>query len=178
MSAWGKNDTANNAPKWKNVIAVADGTRGNTLFANTTPNAFMNNATIGIYGVDLAHANHNGAGPGWIMESQFTGPVIGYVVANGGLGYTNADSVTVSNGTVNATGTLVTNATGGVVSVTPVANGAGFTNNSILHIALTSSSNTAAGAVITPTLGGRANRKQYEILASLGSISGNTAEPT
>jgi hypothetical protein len=186
MSAWGKNDQANNAPKWPNGDVVGNGANNssgvhyatNTLFANTTVGAFLSNAAVGVYGVDTADMpSYSGkiANPGWVIAKRFTGSVTGFTVANAGATYANTDTVKVSNGTANATGTIVTNNTGGVVSVTLTAGGQGFINATAVNTTITTS--TGTGANVQPILGGRAGRVQFETIAALGSITGNTYLP-
>jgi hypothetical protein len=103
------------------------------------------------------------------------------------IGYSNTDVITASNGTINAVATLTTNATGGITTTTvtnvglfgntqanstvvfTVANATGGattgnTASTVFAANLVTSSNT--GAVLSSiTVGGRANRVQYENLA-------------
>lgn len=113
------------------------------------------------------------------------------VVAGTATGYNNTDVFTVSNGVSNAIASVSTNATGGtltftitnpglfsntaanasaIVAVTNATGGATGGSGATFTANLISSSNT--GAVLTvSTLGGRANRVQYETLAYLRSMN-------
>jgi len=119
--------------------------------------------------------------------------VLSVVASPGGTGYSNTDIVRISNstaGVVNAWCSLTTNSTGGITAVNLVTGGRNFVNATAVAIdvykADTFVASTGSGATITPTmktggaslavtglvtLGGRANRKQYETLVALGSMS-------
>lgn len=168
MSLWGKIDRANNAPKYM-VFAVSNAT-GNVAFSNTTVGAFIPGVSAGIFGVTPAEANtlQRGVSPGWVVETRGTGPVTSLRIANGGVDYANSDKIRISGGTTNATGTLTTNSTGGITSVTLVNPGAGFINVANSTLAVTNATNGSTGgsnASITFTLGGRAGRINYETQA-------------
>jgi hypothetical protein len=177
MSSWGNQDQANNAPKEKNIISNSSA-RGNVVFANTTVGAFASNTSIGLYGVNVNTAVSNAgkmAGPGWVLEKRYTGPISSFSITNAGSTYTNSDVVTVSGGKVNATANVVTNGTGNVVSLSFTANGGGFVNNSVATLSVNTSGGT--GLTVSFVMGGRANRKTFETLVAMGSISGNTYVP-
>ena len=155
MALWGKLDQANNAPEQTSVIAGTS-YRGNTIFSNTTPNAVVNNQVAGLFGVDQTEATVKGRGvtPGWVIVRQGTGPITA-MTASGGAGFVTGDSITVSNGSANATATLVANATGNLVSVAirSTGLGSGYVNNSVVvtgfnrekHVTLITYSGTATG---------------------------------
>lgn len=154
MALWGKLDQANNAPKQTSVIAGTS-YRGNTIFSNTTPNAVVNNQVAGIFGVDQTEATVKlrGVTPGWVIVRQGTGPVTA-MTATGGAGFVTGDSITVSNGSANATATLVANATGNLVSVNVNGGfGSGYVNASVVvagfnrekHVTVITYTGTATG---------------------------------
>jgi len=114
------------------------------------------------------------------------------------IGYNNTDLIIASNGISNAVATLTTNATGGITATTVTnpglfgntaanatvvfsvtnATGGATTGNvasTVFAANLTISSNT--GQQIAVTLGGRANRVQYETLAIVKAM-GNNAPST
>lgn len=133
MALWGKEDRANNAPKWSS-IATGSGTLnyGNTLFANVTSGAFINGMSTGTFGLSqLTGGNEVGAiqpraaAPGWNYVTIGTGPVVSVGVAFG-AGYTNGAVVLLSNGTTNATATVITNASGNLTSASVLSGGRGF----------------------------------------------------
>lgn len=135
MSLWGKKDQANNAPKWKSIVAGTSTLRGNNFFSNTTPNALVNNEVVGLFGVDQTEAGvkQRGVTPGWVIVRTGTGPITA-MTATAGVGFANGDTITVSNGSANATATLTTNATGNLVSVNIPSTGlgSGYVNASVV----------------------------------------------
>lgn len=95
------------------------------------------------------------------------GPVTGIIVEDGGIGYNNTDIITFSNGSVNATATLVTdgagtilnNTAGGVsyFSITHGGNGFLTTNVSTVTVTVANSTGGAtagAGANLIPVIAG------------------------
>jgi hypothetical protein len=108
MALWGKLDRANNAPKQVSVIA-ATGDRGNTLFSNNTPNAFVPKQVVGLFGVDKTEATVKGKGvtQGWNIVRTGTGPITA-MTATSGTGFKTGDTITVSNGSANATAIIST----------------------------------------------------------------------
>jgi hypothetical protein len=73
-----------------------------------------------------------------------------FTISNPGGSYANTDTVTVSNGTVNATAVLVTNATGNVVALRLISAGGGFPNAS--HSVVTITTSTGSSASLTPVI--------------------------
>ena len=85
MSSWGNNDNAANAPYWavNSTIMKAAGASGHAaptaanvalLYANTTANVYIQDTTIGLFGVDgqeslVTHAQHTG----WILKTTGQG---------------------------------------------------------------------------------------------------------
>ena len=130
---WGNIDAANNAPTFKSIATGSSiANQGNTLYANVTVGSFLNNISVGIFGVDQAEATalNVGVHPGWVLTRVGTGPLTGITVS-GGTGFSNGDTVTVSNGTVNAVAVLTTNATGNLVSGSVLTRGSGFANAAV-----------------------------------------------
>lgn len=135
MALWGKRDQANNAPRWKSIDAAGNVTRGNNYFSNTTPNAIVTGEVIGLFGVDQTEAAVKGRGvtQGWNIVRTGTGPITA-MTASGGVGFKTGDTITVSNGSANATATVTANATGNLVSVgiPSTGLGAGYVNSSVV----------------------------------------------
>lgn len=169
-------------------------TAGGTGFANlaaltvTSPQAGGNatflaqtNATGGLTGFTLVSP-----GAGFInATATITAPANGIinVAIGGGSGYSNSDTIRFSNGQVNATATLTTNATGGITSVTITNAGRGFPSNTGTVVTITTSGGTngnvvvnalggGSGQTLAYVVGGRAGRKHYECLVA-GSITGS-----
>lgn len=158
MPLWGSKDQANNAPKYK--ILANSPANGNTLFGTTV---------VGLGDNEYAHQTH----AGWNRVTYGTGPVTTLTITSSGTGYANTDTIKVSGGTVNATGTIATNGSGVITAVTVTNGGSGFTNVASANVTITTSAGT--GATLTPVLGGRAGRVQTEVLVALSSMSANNS---
>jgi len=122
--------------------------------------------------------------------------LIAFVVSGTPLGYSNTDTILVSNGTIEATGTLVTNSTGGFASgdTTVVSEGM-FAQSQVAGnlvfavLAANGAVSAGSGATIsgtlqnsqngsvTLTLGGRAGRVSWETLVA-GSITSDGSDDT
>lgn len=148
--------TSNGAPTWSYALVKGGGgpnaAFGNTsgtqasvslnMFNNTTPGAFISDLAIGVFGVSATEQSNNtlnnskevGAHSGWNLRIGGTGPVVSFVVTDAGEDFANGETITVSNGTSNAIGTITTNATSNMVSVAVTNGGGGFTNTGITVI--------------------------------------------
>jgi ribosomal protein S11 len=105
------------------------------LFGNSTPGAFIPGMTVGVVSSNSSTANTMpGSHAGWQIVRSGTGPIVGATVNTPGTGFANGETLTFSNGSSNATGVAVTNATGNLVSVT-VSGGAGFANAASVAVA-------------------------------------------
>lgn len=176
MSQWKNVDSLAGAPKCE--IESDQSKTGTALYANVTPGAFVNNMVMGVFGIDKGEAVSIAAvtNPGWVLARWGTGPVATVVVAAGGTGYANTDTLKISGGQVNATGTLVTNATGGITTLTMTVLGSGFSNTTSAVVAVANSTggvSAGTGASFTVKLGGRAGRKTVETLVAFKSMTAN-----
>lgn len=125
-------------------FANTAGSRANVdiqMFNNATPGAFRSGVAVGVFGVSATeqannktNAKEHGAHAGWNIRYAGTGPVVGFTVTGAGSGFANGETINVSNGTSNATGTITSNATGNMVSVAVTSGGAGFTNTAMAVI--------------------------------------------
>jgi hypothetical protein len=198
LPLWGNANTA--AASYKLGTEMTDGqcqgsgnaakaANNTALFANVTVGAFVPGKEVGQWPVTVQEmANTAGerkdvTHAGWNMRHAWTGPVATVGFSVGGTGYANTDTIKVSGGTTNATGSISTNSTGGIVSVALTGGGSGFINVSSTTIAAINSTGGASagsGATLTFTLGGRAGRVFYENLVAFGSItsSGNSIPAT
>lgn len=137
MSSWGNNDNAANAPYWAvNSTIVKNNPSGATpdsanvakLYANTTANVYIQDTTIGLFGVDpqeslATHATHSG----WILRTTGQGGRAGRVqnevlVALSTMN-SDGDGQTYANVTITLTGPSAAT----VTSNTSNANFATFT---------------------------------------------------
>ena len=93
-----------------------------------------------------------GASNTFIKEEVSTSFLEAILVSDGGLGFSNTDTITISGGspTESATASLTTNSTGGIVTVTITNKGKSYSSTPTINV--TSSSNTSA-AVLTGRLG-------------------------
>jgi hypothetical protein len=121
-------------------------------------------------------------------------------VAGTATGYSNTDTIRVSNGITNATATLVTNSTGGFVTANVTITNIGLFSNTtannqlVISVLANTGANSAgsgatftaniapstSGSITISTLGGRAGRVQYENIAVIRSMTnaGADAEDT
>lgn len=181
MPLWGRNDAdANTAPKYHildNNTAI-----GNTMFGNVTVGSFTSKAAVGVFGVDSTEGtvSNSVTHSGWVKVTQYTGSVTGGAVTNAGASYSNTDLVVVSGGTVNASFSVSTNATGAIQSITLVTPGSGFKSKTPTVAAANSTLGASAGsgATFSVTVGGRAGRIFMETLVATGSITGDASDDT
>lgn len=192
MSLWGKNDAASNTPYVEatgNVNKTANTANRDALYGNTTVGAFVAGQAVGTFGVTTNEmANTTGEGKkvvhaGWNLRRAGTGPLDNLVISAGGSGYSNNDTIKVAVAApgVNATASLTTNSTGGIISTTITNVGFGFTakNPSVAFANSTGGTTIAgSGATIVATTGGRAGRVQYETLVAMKSMTGDGSDDT
>ena len=120
------------------------GSRANVdlqMFNNATPGAFMSGVAVGVFGVSATEQANNrlnnderGAHAGWNLRRAGTGPVVSFTIVDAGSDLANGETLTVSNGTSNATAVVTTNATSNIVSLTITSGGGGFTNTDMAVI--------------------------------------------
>ena len=86
MSLWGNLDAANNAPKQGDTsgyggFTTAVSANTQKYYANTQIDGFINDATVGVFGLSALEASNTGAGKantasahaGWVMRKEGTG---------------------------------------------------------------------------------------------------------
>jgi hypothetical protein len=126
---------------------TSPGTRANTdveMFQNDTPGAFMNGIAVGVFGVTAVemanntvnHSQDNPAHAGWVLRRAGTGPVVAVAItpASGDVGFISGETITVSNGSANATITAMSNSQGNLAAVVLNNGGAGWTNTAMAEI--------------------------------------------
>lgn len=108
------------------------------MFGNSTPSAFIIGQAVGVFGADTTETTFNVAQgiahAGWQVRRGGTGPVTAFTVTASGAYFANGETITVSNGYSNATGTITSNGTANMVSVVVTGGGSGFTNTSMAAI--------------------------------------------
>ena len=196
MPLWGRSDTSSSTPKNK-ILDDFKG-RGSNLYANTSPGQIVHDQVVGVYSVSATDIAVGGLDPltldvvfgpvglgsrittntvpslatsaGWILEKFGTGPVSTIVIKTGGSLYSNTDTVVVYGGTVNASATVSTNSTGGILNVVLTNPGSGFSNVSSASVRVANSTlgnSAGSNATFSVGLGGRAGRRNYETLVAI-----------
>ena len=103
MSQWGSNDAASNSVIWAptSVKVAPTRTAANLLYGNTTADAYITGATVGMYGASAAEVTANGGGiahSGWVLRTEGSGGRSGRVsyevlVAGGITGDASDDAI-------------------------------------------------------------------------------------
>lgn len=109
MSQWGKNDAASNSVIWAPTSVKKAPTRAeaNTLYGNTTANAYFDGATVGMYAVDdneIAAGSGAVAHTGWVLRTVGSGGRAGRVMTEvlvaGGIASDGSDDVVLPDYTL------------------------------------------------------------------------------
>lgn len=167
------------------IVTVTNGTSAAILSIGTNATGNATSLTVVSGGAGFLNAT--------AVSSAVTvgaNTVNNIVITTPGGGYTNGDILTISNGTINATATITTNAAGNVASVVITQRGRGFISNTGVDTAVTNSTGGATSgtdAVFAPKMGasttngasatfvygvgGRAGRVHQEVLVSASTIS-------
>lgn len=176
---WTMTDANTGVPIYAGTALNLAPTRANAnvIFANANVAQAFSEA-VGVYGVDTQEATNTQVTPaatrmahaGWVQRTAGMGGVV-TISAN-----TNAYSpdgnifVTFADGGTGATpanATIVTNGSKLITSIT--------LNSAGLYLTTPTTTVTNSNVSITLTMGGRANRTQYETLVATGTITGNGA---
>lgn len=167
MSLWSNTEADTSAPKYAVAGGLGVSANGQTLYANTTIDAYVSNLAVGVEAVtatEEASETDGSQHAGWNLVKRGTGPVVSITAntgAYGANGYVTFTGGGTSNTSANATITVNTN--GSINSITINSGGEYLT---------TPTAKPASGnAAFTVTMGGRANRVQSETLVAMGSIS-------
>jgi len=175
-SPWGNNASlAADAPSYYIFDKIA--ANGQTLYANTTIGALINNVSVGVFAANNDQADAGkGYHAGWVTVTRYTGPIVTLTLSSNPGGYTNSNtfSVLVGGGTANANVTFTTNSTGFATGAVTILNGGSFANtdsgNLTFFVANTASQVKGANPTFTVTFGGRAGRISRETLVAMGSM--------
>lgn len=184
MALWGNLDAANNAPKQTDTSGYGGSTpqvtaNGQVYFGNTKTDAFITNAQIGVFGVDSTEMGiTTGEAPaaqhaGWNIRKAGMGPVLtitantGSVSANGFITFSGGSKFAGSGNTA-ANARIYVNSAGYIMNVTVLSGGL-YANTPVATAA-------SGNAVFTITMGGRANRVQYETIVAMGSMTGDGSD--
>lgn len=184
MALWGNLDAANNAPKQTDTSGYGGSTpqvtaNGQVYYGNTKTSAFVTNAQIGVFGVDSTEkgvAGGEGAAAqhaGWNIRKAGMGPVLtitantGSVGANGFITFSGGSKVAGAGNTA-ANARVFVNTAGYIVEVRVLDGG--------LYEITPNATIANSNAVFTITMGGRANRVQYETIVAMGSMRGDGSD--
>lgn len=149
----------------------------NVIFANANVAQAFSMA-VGVYGVDTEEASNTQVTPaagkmahaGWVERKAGMGPVLSLSANTNAYSPDGNIFVTFSDGGTGntaANASVVTNGSKLITSIT--------LNTSGLYLTTPSTTVTNSNVAITVTMGGRANRTQYETIVASGSITGNGA---
>ena len=188
MALWGNIDTANgyNKPVFANTTNV----QSNSTIHGTAANTIKYYGPV--FGVSAQEASNASSDvvthPGWVSQKIGTGPILGVTLVGGGSGYNSGGYLTVTDTSVSNTGVganisftiantlntlqgFSTNAYWNVIHTIVVnAGGSGYSDSGEVTLA---EATPISAASYTITLGGRGDRKSYETLVAMGSISGD-----
>ena len=148
MPLWGSTDAAGNSVISAPALFNKAPTRANAnlLYGNTTPNSFVTNEVVGMYGVDTTEM---GIGKGPVVEGVITFAGSGYR-ANTTVAFTSNN--TGSSAAANAS----SNASGKITAVNLTNNGSGYTTSPIITIAAPTAQ-TFPGNTTAVTVGNTTN---------------------
>lgn len=178
-SFWTMTDANTGVPLFAPTALKLAPTRANAnvIFANANVAQAFSSA-VGVYGVDTEEATNTQVTPaatrmahsGWVQRTAGMGGVL-TITANTGA-YSPDGNIYVDF-TEGGTGSTVANAS---VLVNPSKQILSITvNETGLYLTTPTASIVNSNAVLTLTMGGRANRTQYETLIATGTITGNGA---
>lgn len=173
------------------LTVSASGTGMVNATGTITTNASGNATSVAVTNGGFGFANVSSATVTFNREKH----LISITVAGTPTGYTTGDIIQVGNGTINATASIVANASGGFatgnVTITSTGLWATAKANTNLSFAVTNASGgstggsgatftgaiaNSTGGTVTFTLGGRAGRTTYETLVAMGSIQGDSED--
>ena len=184
---WNNFDGGNASPIWAATALKLAPTRtnANVIFANANVTLFASES-IGVYGVSAAEmANTTGEGKkvahtGWVQRTGFMGPVVA-IAANTNAYGTNS-FITFSGGQTSSNSTSPagkgTGNTSANATVTVDSNGRIYLvtiNSGGLYLTTPNATPVSGNAAFTVTMGGRANRYQYETLVACNTIFGDAS---
>jgi hypothetical protein len=178
-SFWTMTDANTGVPLFAPTALKLAPTRANAnvIYANSnTAQAFS--AAVGVYGVDTEEASNVLVTPaatrmahaGWVQRTAGMGAVL-TITANTGA-YSPDGNIFVTfteggTGSTEANASVLTDGSKQIVSIT--------VNEGGLYLTTPSAAIVNSNAALTLTMGGRANRTQYETLVATGTITGNGA---
>lgn len=187
------------------VLGFSVVTAGSNVYANGET-VGVSNGSVNAVGVIVTNAAGNITSVGVRNGGSFQSPnvaltvlaynqekhLVNIVVGGTPTGYSNTDVIVASNGTINASATVSTNATGGFVSGNVTITNPGLwgntaANNTVVFTVLAANGAASAGSgatftanigftgtganVVVTQIGGKAGRVNKECLVAMGSMT-------
>lgn len=177
MALWGSKDQANNAPKSADAGGIGVSANGQALFGKTQLSELVTGVAVGTFGVDTTEAGvTSGEGKkiqhaGWNLRKAGSGPVVQISANTGAYSPDGNVFVTFVGGGEGNTAANAQIQTNGAKLITGVV-----LNSGGQYISTPTVSAVNANVSFTVTMGGRANRVQYETLVAMGSMSGDAED--
>jgi len=179
IAFWTMTDANTGAPLYAGTALKLAPTRANAnvIWANSNvAQAFS--AAVGVYGVDTQEASNTQVTPaankmahaGWVQRTAGMGPVLTISANTNSFSPDGNIFLTFTNGgtgSTEANARIVADSNNRIQSVT--------LNSPGLYLTTPSAASVNSNAAFTITMGGRANRTQYETLIAAGSMTGNGA---
>lgn len=149
MSQWGNNDVASNSVIWAPAKFNLAPTRANanSLYGNTTVDAFGTGKTVGVYGVDTTEIG--------IASGNVSSGIVVY--AGSGYSANAAVTLTVVNGGADAVVNAHSNSTGKIDSLLVETAGSGYKVSPTVAIAAPTNQSFNANSAVTAGAGGGVN---------------------
>lgn len=97
MAQWGSRDTANASVLWSGALvkSTPNSSVRDAMWSNSTANAFVSGATVGVYGIEKTELSNGAvAHTGWVLQTTGSGGRAGRVQTE----------VLVAGGMANSTG--------------------------------------------------------------------------
>lgn len=182
MALWSNTDANTSAPKGMATGFAATGAfaNGYTLWANAQANIVTTNQAVGVFGVDnteqvlsavrggvSGHPQH----AGWVLRKAGMGPVLSISANTGAVGANSYITFTgggVSNTAANAR--ITVNSNNYIIDIT--------INSPGKYVSTPTATPNTGNAVLTVTMGGRANRVMTETLVAMGSLTSDGNDDT
>lgn len=171
MALWSNTDANTSAPKYAVAGGLGSDANGFTTFGNTQISAFVTDLSVGTFGVDSTEAQiTTGEAPsiqhaGWNLRKVGVGPVL-TITANTGATSLDGNTFITFTGGGTANAQVFVNTVTDVIETVVVGEGGSYSLTPTATL-------VNSDAVFTITMGGRANRIQYETLVAMGSITGD-----
>lgn len=173
MALWSNTDANTSAPKYFVAGGYGVNKNGEQLYGNTQLSAFSTGSALGVFGVDKDEAANTTAEgkfvqhAGWNLRKAGSGKVLSITANTGATSPDGNVLITFSGGgtgTSAANAQIFVNSASKVIQTITMIAGGSYTSTPTV-------SAVNAIATFTVTMGGRANRVQYETMVAMGSMT-------